>query len=256
MNKKINYRKNKNTLKDITFHVTGSNEDSISFEADYQKIKRIRQLLKDSISIVDFSNLKEEYCFIAQMIEFVYNIEALEEALKKFKDTKDTNINEMNIEDYTIIVEALDNANINKKYLDKNQDLKNLYYFFKSIIEMNNQYTGMIENLSNLFQHDKEKAINFSYEYRDRVLMSTNEINIQLLSELYKINNNEKIDCKERKTVKINLGDPVEEYDDDITIMIDCNGQYVEEIDRSIYKGLENIIYVNLRDRFRENRNK
>lgn len=90
MNKKTHYSKKnnngkKNTLKEITFYVTGSDENSFSYEADYQRIKRIRKLLKDSISVVDFTDLKEEYYFIRQMIEFVYNNKDLEDALNNEK---------------------------------------------------------------------------------------------------------------------------------------------------------------------------
>lgn len=263
MNKKTHYSKKnknvkKNTLKEITFYVTGSKEDSISYEADYQRIKRIRKLLKDSISVVDFTDLKEEYYFIRQMVEFVYNNKDLEEALKNFKDIRNKKINEMDMKNYYIIVEALDYANINKKYLERNTELKNLYYFFKSIIEMNNQYIGMIENLTNLFQHDEERAINFTYEYRDRMLISTNEINKQLFWELNKITSNDNIDFKLENVIKIDLGDPVEEYEnnDDIVIQIDCKGQYAEDIDLSKYRDLKNVTYLNLRDNFRKNRNK
>ena len=51
---------------------------------------------------------------------------------------------------------------------------------------MNNQYTDMINNLTNLFQYDADKAINFTYKYRDRILINTNEINKQVYCELNK----------------------------------------------------------------------
>ena len=262
MNKKTHYSKKntngkKNTLKEITFYVTGSDENSFSYEADYQRIKRIRKLLKDSISVVDFTDLKEEYYFIRQMIEFVYNNKDLEDALNNFKNMKNKKTVDMDIKNYYLIVEALDYANINKKYLELNTELKNLYYFFKSIIEMNNQYTDMINNLTNLFQYDADKAINFTYKYRDRILINTNEINKQVYCELNKNLKESKVDFKIDNVVTINIGDSIEDYEnnDEIIVQIDCKGQYVEDVDFNKYRDLKNVTYLNLRDNFIKNRN-
>lgn len=262
MNKKTHYSKKnnngkKNTLKEITFYVTGSDENSFSYEADYQRIKRIRKLLKDSISVVDFTDLKEEYYFIRQMIEFVYNNKDLEDALNNFKNMKNKKTVDMDIKNDYLIVEALDYANINKKYLELNTELKNLYYFFKSIIEMNNQYTDMINNLTNLFQYDADKAINFTYKYRDRILINTNEINKQVYCELNKNLKESKVDFKIDNVVTINIGDSIEDYEnnDEIIVQIDCKGQYVEDVDFNKYRDLKNVTYLNLRDNFIKNRN-
>ena len=262
MNKKTHYSKKnkngkKNTLKEITFYVTGSNEDSFSYEADYQKIKRIIKLLKDSISVVDFTDLKEEYYFIRQMIEFVYNNKDLEDALNNFKDLKNKKVKEIDTKNYYLIIEALDYANINKKYLDLNTELKNLYNLFKSIIEMNNQYLSMISNLTDLFQYDAESAINFTHEYRDRILISSNEINKQVSCELNKNLKDSDVDLKMDNIVTINIGESIEDYEyrDDIIVQIDCKGQYVEDIDFNKYRDLKNVTYINLMDNLRKNRN-
>lgn len=66
-NKKRQLAKKKKTLKEITKYITGDNDESSFFEANYQEIKRIRELLRDSLSMVDFYNIKEEYDFIRQM---------------------------------------------------------------------------------------------------------------------------------------------------------------------------------------------
>lgn len=259
--KKTNNKKN--TLKEITKYVTGIDENSYSYEAEYQKIKRIRKLLKDSISVVDFSNMKEEYYFIRTMVEFVYNNKNLESALTNFKNIKDNkNKNkdkdkDIDITDYYIIVEALDNANINKKYLEKNVELNNIYKLFKSIIAMQNQYKNILGNIVELFQHDEEKAINYAYEYRDTVLISTDKLNKQLFYELNKNNNCNEENNKCCNIVKVNLEDSVEEYeyDNDICVEVDCKNQYMEDIDFSKYRDLKNVTYINLKDRFRRLKN-
>lgn len=251
-----NKQKNKkNTLKEITIYVTGSDEDSYSYEADYQRIKRIRALLKESISVVDFSNMKEEYYFIRTMIEFVYNNKDLENALMNFKDRKNNKNKDMDVKDYYIIVEALDNANINKTYLEKNVELNNLYKLFKSIIAMQNQYENTVNNILELFQRDEEKAISYAHGYRDTILISTDKINKQIFCEINK--NNKYIKNNEYNTVKVDLGESIEEYeyDDDIIVEVDCKGQYMEDIDFSKYRDLKNVTYINLKDRFRRFKN-
>lgn len=266
VNRKTHYSKNKkkvkkNTLKEITFYVTGSDENSFSYEADYQRIKRIRKLLKDSISVVDFTNLKEEYYFIRQMIEFVYKNKDLEDALVNFRDIKNKkNKNkdmDININDYYLIVEALDYANVNKKYLELNTELKNLYNLFKSIIEMNNQYIGMVNNFIDLFQYDADEAINFTYAYRDKMLFNVNEINKQVFSKLNKKISDNKQDVEIDNIIKINIGDPIEdyEYNDDIIVEIDCKGQCIQDLDFNKYRDLKNVTYINLKDGLRKNKN-
>ena len=191
------------------------------------------------------------------MIEFVYNNKDLEDALNNFKNMKNKKTVDMDIKNDYLIVEALDYANINKKYLELNTELKNLYYFFKSIIEMNNQYTDMINNLTNLFQYDADKAINFTYKYRDRILINTNEINKQVYCELNKNLKESKVDFKIDNVVTINIGDSIEDYEnnDEIIVQIDCKGQYVEDVDFNKYRDLKNVTYLNLRDNFIKNRN-
>lgn len=270
MNRKTHYSKKKtdvkkNTLKEITIYVTGNDENSYSHQADYQRIKRIRKLLKDSISIVDFTNLKEEYYFIRQMIEFVYNNKDLEDALENFKGMKNKKSKdiEININDYYLIVEALDYANVNKKYLELNTELNDLYNLFKSIIEMNNQYTSIVNNLIDLFQYDANKAINFTYEYRDKMLLNANEINKQALIELYKKRKDNKLDVKidnaikKEEIIKISIEDSIEnyEYNDDIIVEIDCKGQYIQDINFNKYRDLKNVTYVNLKDNYRKDKN-
>lgn len=260
-NTKNNNNKKKNTLKEITKYVTGVDEDSYSYEAEYQKIKRIRKLLKESISVVDFSNMKEEYYFIRTMIEFVYNNKNLEDALTNFKNIKDNKNKykdkEIDITDYYIIVEALDNANVNKKYLEKNAELNNIYKLFKSIIAMQNQYKNILGNIVELFQQDEEKAINYAYEYRDTVLISTDKLNKQLFYELNKNNHCNEENNKCCNIVKVNLEDSVEEYeyDNDVCVEVDCKNQYMEDIDFSKYRDLKNVSYINLKDRFRRPKN-
>ena len=270
MNRKTHYSKKKtdtkkNTLKEITIYIAGNDENSCLHQADYQRIKRIRKLLKDSISIVDFTDLKEEYYFIRQMIEFVYNNKDLEDALENFKRMKNKKSKDINItiNDYYLIVEALDYANINEKYLELNTELKDLYNLFKSIIEMNNQYKSMVNNLIDLFQYDADKAINFTYEYRDKMLLNANEINKHALTELYKKRKDNEPDVKidnaikKEDIIKISIEDSVENYENknDIIVEIDCKGQYIQDINFNKYRDLKNVTYINLRDNHRKNKN-
>lgn len=124
----------------------------------------------------------------------------------------------------------------------------------KSIIAIRNQYDNIFNNIVELFQYDKEKSINYTYLYRDRILASTDELNRQIFKDLMNLSK-EKRDLKEDKvkTIKINIGDSIEEYeyDDDVYIEIDCKGKYIEDVDLSMYRDLKNISYINLRDKLR-----
>lgn len=249
-------KKRKNTLKEITMYVTGIKEDNCLYEAEYQRIKRIRSLLKDSISIIDFNNMEEEYGFITTMIEFVYKYKDLEKALINFKNKKNNKDAYIDIKDYYLIVEALDNANVNKKYLEKNIELNNLYRLFKSIIGIQNQYEFILSNVVELFQYDEEKAISYAGGYRDTILMNTDKLNKQIFFEISNRRKKEKPkEYEEFETIKISLDEPVEEYEynHDIFIEIDCKGQYAEDIDLSKYRNLRNVMYINLKERLRNN---
>lgn len=253
-NKKRQLAKKKKTLKEITKYITGDNDESLFFEANYQEIKRIRELLRDSLSMVDFYNIKEEYDFIRQMVEFVYQNKELRGALINVKNKRECKDIEIDIKDYYLIVEALDNANIDKKYVEENKEFNNIYKLMKSIIAIRNQYDNIFNNIIELFQYDKEKSINYTYLYRDRILASTDELNRQIFKDLMNLSK-EKRDLKEDKvkTIKINIGDSIEEYeyDDDVYIEIDCKGKYIEDVDLSMYRDLKNISYINLRDKLR-----
>lgn len=124
----------------------------------------------------------------------------------------------------------------------------------KSIIAIRNQYDNIFNNIVELFQYDKEKSISYTYLYRDRILASTDELNRQIFKDLMNLSK-EKRDLKEDKvkTIKINIGDSIEEYeyDDDVYIEIDCKGKYIEDVDLSMYRDLKNISYINLRDKLR-----
>ncbi|EJA6689690.1 TPA: hypothetical protein KQW76_002749 [Clostridioides difficile] len=244
--------KKKNTLKEITFYVTGVREDNSTYESEYQRIKRIRKLLKDSISIVDFTSMKDEFSFIRTMIEFVYKNKDLENALINFKNKKEDITKDVSIQDYCNIVEALENANINKKYLESNIELNNLYRVFNSIVALQKQYESIVSNVIDIFQYDANKGIEYAHGYRDTILINTDTLNKKMLFELKEIRQkDEPINLKEEKTIRINFKDPIEDYEyrDDIFIEIDFNNNYLEDIDMMKYRDLKNVLYINFRSR-------
>ena len=88
---------------------------------------------------------------------------------------------EININDYYLIVEALDYANVNKKYLELNTELKNLYNLFKSIIEMNNQYIKA-ESVKDLFDRVESLLKEIKEKYNDKnVLLVTHSGIVRIL---------------------------------------------------------------------------
>ena len=86
--------------------------------------------------------------------------------------------------------------------------------------------------------------------------MNTDKLNKQIFFEISNRRKKEKPkEYEEFETIKISLDEPVEEYEynHDIFIEIDCKGQYAEDIDLSKYRNLRNVMYINLKERLRNN---